>query len=499
MLWYYGLPSRPKLVARTSNSAWRREFEDGWEVRKCLRPVGAHPMVAKYTDDVAMEIIRSLGDLPWNTVDVVRIGQKYTSKKSEFPVILWISVEPASTSWKIAYKHAADCVAILNQHLIYDVECEIREAAVVPLAESRLLSLNHDDPCSMEKLPFTQVLGQSCATIHNETREGTLGLYLQRKQDGQPFALTNRHVVLECEQELSSNSQHCPKVIQPGSNTLKNVCEALEENIEEYEKLCKITEGLPRYQELLEQFKAELGLAQSFQEPQHRIIGHVCLSSPHLGGENIHSQEKWFRDWALIELNPWKYTNFSSLQNAVYIEKWPRELRDYLAKDERAQQYWRYNHNVGLRPLKGVVSVDELQAPPMRDPDDNPCLIVLMVGRTTTKATVGYTNSIASQVRRPSTYDIHSKELIVIPAGEEAVSKPGDSGSALFDVYGRVCGLVSAGLGSPLGRLDVTYATPMEWVLKDVSAELGEEVELLEEKEIDAKTLKATGTVATSS
>ena len=60
--------------------------------------VGNHPIVDQYNDNVIEEIINVLGDLPWNTIDVLRIGYQFDDP-TKYPVIFWVSVQPGSTTW----------------------------------------------------------------------------------------------------------------------------------------------------------------------------------------------------------------------------------------------------------------------------------------------------------------------------------------------------------------------------------------------------------------
>lgn len=52
-------------------------------------------------------------------------------------------------------------------------------------------------------------------------------------------------------------------------------------------------------------------------------------------------------------------------------------------------------------------------------------------------------------------------------------SQEGDSGSAIFDLDGQVGGILDAGSGSYYEALDLTYITPMEWIIKDIEAKVG--------------------------
>ena len=59
----------------------------------------------------------------------------------------------------------------------------------------------------------------------------------------------------------------------------------------------------------------------------------------------------------------------------------------------------------------------------------------------------------------------------------EMFSAAGDSGSCVFDSFGRIVGISSGG-GREVPESDGGYFTPMEWVLADIRAH-GYDVELL--------------------
>jgi len=65
-----------------------------------------------------------------------------------------------------------------------------------------------------------------------------------------------------------------------------------------------------------------------------------------------------------------------------------------------------------------------------------------------------------------------SKEWCILPYDHEnPFSKPGDSGSIIADVKGRIGGMLTGGsakVGSD--RMDITYATPFWWLMKRIKA-----------------------------
>jgi len=124
---------------------WSPQFETGFQTRKVLKNVGDHPIVERYNEKVREEIIGELGDMCWNAIDVVRIGYDIEGS-AHYPIILWISVQPNSTTAS-AHQTAVNCTTILQKHDIHDVECEMREAEIFDLAGPRLLRFELEDSC----------------------------------------------------------------------------------------------------------------------------------------------------------------------------------------------------------------------------------------------------------------------------------------------------------------------------------------------------------------
>jgi hypothetical protein len=123
------------------------------------------------------------------------------------------------------------------------------------------------------------------------------------------------------------------------------------------------------------------------------------------------------------------------------------------------------------RILEAWGNVDEIQRPRVRDKDGVPTLRVLKYGRTT-HWTVGTSNEIKSDVQR--SYGVISREWCIIDkheGGSGPFSKKGDSGSIIFDYRGRILGMVIGGF-SPRGEQEMTYATPFQWLAKDIESSL---------------------------
>jgi len=123
---YYGLPSRPLLVARSSTNVWSVQPE-AYPTPKGLRPVGLHPLQEIWEATVGPAICDYLDSkkVKWTSVDTVRIGHEGDPSP---PAIVWIGVFPDSLSAEDGIKIATHCKSILFTHGIDDVHVEIRES-----------------------------------------------------------------------------------------------------------------------------------------------------------------------------------------------------------------------------------------------------------------------------------------------------------------------------------------------------------------------------------
>ncbi|UKZ68627.1 uncharacterized protein TrAtP1_009652 [Trichoderma atroviride] len=118
---------------------------------------------------------------------------------------------------------------------------------------------------------------------------------------------------------------------------------------------------------------------------------------------------------------------------------------------------------------------------PAEDGEKRAILVAKYGART--GLTLGLSNELVSVVRRPGTADGEMSEEWCITSAGLAVNKQalfsdgGDSGSCIWDMDGRIAGILMAGAGIN-GLNDVTYAQPFERLLTDIRAH-GFEVSLI--------------------
>ena len=121
----------------------------------------------------------------------------------------------------------------------------------------------------------------------------------------------------------------------------------------------------------------------------------------------------------------------------------------------------------------GAITDDSMRTPDMWDLDGEPCLLVVKCGNTTS-TTIGRANGVFSIVRDYfQDMSIHQTSMewgiMNYDSGSGAFSEPGDSGSIIADIRGRIGGMLTGGSGKGESP-DITYATPFWWLLERIKA-----------------------------
>jgi len=124
-----------------------------------------------------------------------------------------------------------------------------------------------------------------------------------------------------------------------------------------------------------------------------------------------------------------------------------------------------------LLRINGIISKELLLSPDMLDSNNEPCLLVIKDGNTT-GVTIGRATGMESFVRDYVTGE-ESTELAVYNYDKDSnsFSAMGDSGSLIVDGLGRMAGLLTGGTSkSNLETVDVSYATPLWWLMLRIKA-----------------------------
>ncbi|KAF5011235.1 hypothetical protein FDECE_2634 [Fusarium decemcellulare] len=478
--YYYGLPSQPKLVARSSTEAWSIQY-DGHAIGKTFSPVGRHAIAKLWNDSTTplrRAIIQAIDGIDWSTIDVLRIGYErtngFTHEEFTHPVTLLISVQEGSTTWAQGLLVAIRCHEILGLHGIPDVHCEIREShfsrgnsstGEAPVPAPTFVGGQIDPPIKTRAL-WSEYLGLSIAASNSPTREGTKCLYLRLKDSGKIVALTCRHVVFEeskIEPEFRyDGTQQRWTVMQPGSRTLAKHSKIISSRlgridnaIEEIESYQKLSENDRRRMIQVQRdslpvlMRAERDIGE-LDDPAKRIFGHV-IYAPALSIGKTDTQGDRLRDWALIELHPDKYaTPLANLCNQVFVGP-DDDFRDRVEEERLAEGFTN-----GPEPLFDVSSRtiflrEMIPETEMRKPSEEARSLgddrAILVGKhgCSTGLTIGLATGVVSLVRQPIDGILfQSEEWCIISHKRDRedcrinFSSKGDSGCCVWELSGRI-------------------------------------------------------------
>lgn len=507
---YSAFPSRPRLIGRTSSGIdpWVSRLLNPGEPypeyqHRLMSPLGEHKIRLVW-DDVEPRIIAAIDRLPWTSVDIWRIS-KNDERPQQRPVVVWVGIDSSkvlSLPWDTVAQSLRACRIVLDAADLADVECEMRVSNVSSLAGNvpPMLSPTAHEEFSYFAQPFTTAIGQPIyPTRHNDT-SGTLCIYLRpartAHESPQVWALTCRHVALpnssyreNMPYKRTTTSQPALRMASPRQKEINDAMDGLDFRIKRAsESLIERDVDKKKKDKLQDRIDDATALQRAIRPFQHvdsRVIGHVFLS-PSIGvGEGW--TFPWMRDWALIELDTAKYPTIFSreLVNEVDLrtsdQELPHKLSQDLNSDIRNKTIFTYPRN-GLLRLRGIVTVAQMEKPATIDKDGEECILVGMHGAVT-GLSWGCPSELLSTVRTamPDGSSIRTRDWAVKGSAhdkEQPFSKPGDSGAAVFDVHGRLGGMLTRGCGDR-GLFDVTYVTPMEILLADIERLLGMEVVVL--------------------
>ncbi|OTA92549.1 hypothetical protein M434DRAFT_396327 [Hypoxylon sp. CO27-5] len=396
----------------------------------------------------------------------------------------------------------AECIRILERHGLPNVECEIKESEIRKL-QSEELTVPYPPPLPKDNamiechFPLTASPGQAIAAEKTHYSVGTLGLYLKSKsscsQVQNRWGLTCRHVAFpdetrNDEYRFEPNTDEPHNILMPTDKAVskmelaaqaqlnaqseqKSDTEIIMKRESDFNELEKTRERIGEIETIINQSKEFLErILPHWKATASRIMGHVVFAPPLQAAGPINPNDLCGprRDWALIELDENKFGE--SLPNAVDIrlgvntnDFW--KLKRWLETCTYNQPRFELPPNDNM-VLNGVVPLEELRNPKMKDVNDMSCLIVGKRGATT-GVTWGCGNWVTSIVQRDGLVTNEWGVLCLFRKHFVPFSKNGDSGSVVFDIRGRVVGIMTSGEGMT-DTLDITYVTPMEWLLKDM-------------------------------
>jgi len=497
--YYYGIPSQPPLVARSSFNVWVKPTgPEAYLIPKESSPIGLHPLRVIWEATVGPAMVGYLDSkgVKWTSLDPVHMG---CAGESSPPVIVWMGVVPGSLSAEEGVEVATHSKSILSAHGI-DVHVEIRESMVTHSACPKMYKpVPTSNATARAREPFSTALGLSICAEVTSSIEGTGGFFISNPlKPGHIYLITARHVVFHPDKEPNMLYQH-HNSSQPRRNVLlfgntaieKHIAateseiggkyiilKQLERRLEDATHMDKEdaeaekNQVLPQLEEARKAIEAlekfHMDISKDWKKQENRILGYVVLSPPIGLGVG---EEGFTEDWAVIKVDNSKIDSTNFVGNVI-------DLGTTIPIDEFTT--WMFPHPAnpssfkypGNRLLKfsGTISDGEMWKPSPKTLDHNndPCIMVIKRGNAS-GLTVGCLNTIRSFTRvyfkdQPSQM---SKEVAVLPRNSKsgAFSRPGDSGSAVVDGKGRLAGLLTGGAGVTEVS-DCTYLTSIDFILK---------------------------------
>ncbi|KAM5543702.1 hypothetical protein V8D89_002319, partial [Ganoderma adspersum] len=498
--YYFGLPSRPVLVARTSTTPWevpKGPVSEASLTPKELRIVDNPDLAELWHTEVARQVHAALDSkgVKMGSTNIVRIG--YVGDANP-PVILWIGVWPKTLSAIAGREVALACKAVLVEHGIEDVEVEIRESRVTRSAGPKLVKPScTSDPTAEFRICLTPTLGLAISNAATPWAEGTGGFFISSGgADNKVFLVTARHVVFRTKEgnnELFENKNpSTPRrdVVLLGEGAYQGLASSItaeigkqERSIDVFKKHLQALEraegeqsneectqarsGITVAEDAIEKLRKLHDDAKRWEKLEDRVIGHVVYAPPiTLGAE----PGGYTEDFALIEIDTSRFDASNVKINCIDLGTQIDSggFTSLMYPNSTSPTTFKYPDD-RLLPLRGTIPAEEMRRPTMLDHNGDHCIVVLKRGRTS-GLTVGRANGIDSYIRHydnvvPKT----SREWTIIPYNNKsgAFSEKGDSGSVVVDGCGRIGGLLTGGDGITKS-LDLTYATPIDFLLTHI-------------------------------
>ncbi|KAH9967653.1 hypothetical protein BGW80DRAFT_1340654 [Lactifluus volemus] len=498
-VYYKGLPSKPPLIATTRPGP----FEDptgpeAYTVLKEIRVLGNHSLAKAWDDGLAESLCRELNKMRvyWTSLDALRI---VNAGESSGPAIVWVGVELGSLSFEEGCVVAFNCRPIIDSYGIRDYHVEIRESRVMRLSGDSLFldPVPLSDPTFSARDPFTATLGIPISTKNRPSSEGTGGFYLSAGGDDKDiYLVTARHVILpidgdNTEYERKNNSRAREDMIVLGTEGFKEWLDAIDHDIKAQECYV-ITDAMERLalvndaddpesvterkeagqalQKANEAVKAlkllRRNIATHWGAEEKRVFGELVWAPP-IGFST--EPGKFTLDLAVIKVDTGKLDKNNYRGNSINIGN------KYTRQQFMEKVYLRGSNPTSFKfppdrlvKLQGTVPEKYLTNPPMLDLNSDPCLVVFKNGAKT-GTTVGKANNVDSFTRTYlSGQEWVSREWPVIPTDNKsgAFSDRGDSGSCVADAFGRIGGIIIGGASSGTESSDVTYVTPISFIMK---------------------------------
>ncbi|KAF5968496.1 hypothetical protein FBULB1_10710 [Fusarium bulbicola] len=281
---------------------------------------------------------------------------------------------------------------------------------------------------------FAQLSEFVGACIANEAtpfREGTKGFYIRIKDTDKPLLVTCRHVLF---------NDSFPNVDYDHNDNAPNMDLG--------------DKSMSAQREDLERAKDMKGKFEKLHEKKSRIIGHVLYS-------------------------PNEMRNMVVARPRADRELWKVLYNELDDEDRRRVEQQLPFHHTNTYDLTRTVQEFEIRFPneASRSLENQRAMVVAKFGRSTSLP-FGVVNEVKSVCRIPVLgQEFISQEWCILGHKKRGqcrrpFSEDGDSGSCILDMYGRVGAMLTGGKLAQRDDPDISYATPIDWLLKDINEKL---------------------------
>ena len=195
--YYWGLPSNPRLIARTGRPWYPPWGPEAYSRANEFRSLGKHKLFGIWEDNLALKVhnILNQNQVNWSSTEIVRIA--YVDEP-DGDLILWIGVysTPTRLSNDVGIEVAVQCKRLLIRYGIQDVDVELCESDFVQSAGPVLLKpTDIVDPTAIAREPFTTTLGMDICAEKTPQTEGTVGFFMAIDGVDKLYGVTTRHVL----------------------------------------------------------------------------------------------------------------------------------------------------------------------------------------------------------------------------------------------------------------------------------------------------------------
>ncbi|KDR77004.1 hypothetical protein GALMADRAFT_155693 [Galerina marginata CBS 339.88] len=500
----YGFPSKPRLVARSNPDIWERPTgPEAYLKPKELIILGAHPLSVVWEDTIgpALDAYLLGQQVKVSVLNCFRIALAGEASLPP-PPFVFVGVIRDSLLGQAGLDAALGCRSILVENGLDDVHVIIYESAFTrfkALYKPDLDGTNDPAAAMLQRFKFSTSLGLSISPAESPNVEGTGSFFfLDKAKPGVLFLLTARHVLFNPLKEENEDyffhagsNQAAGKVMFMGKAAFDSCCQnievmidALMDDVNDFRsglervnvledreraerektvlerKLAATTASIESYQNLLDDIR-------NWGDEGNRVIGHVTLS-PRISVN--YGDDGYTDDWAVIEIYPSMIGKLNFVGNIMDLSSLPRHKLKMSIKPHQSPPGNLPSFKYPLLRFSGTISDEEMFSPntKFKHQDNDPVIMVIKNGGMS-NLTVGRLNNIRAFVReyvndQPGEM---SKELCVLPRDHKSgpFSARGDSGSAVIDGIGRVCGIITGGDGSTDNN-DCTFVTSINFLLK---------------------------------